>query len=178
MKKIFVLVLLSISMLTYSQSDFRSVNWGMSENEVKSIEKANFIGKSDTGLSYSLELNSVPMVLIYYFIDHKLFQAGYMTAKEYTDANKYFYIYDDLKKSLVKKYGKVNEIKRVDKYYEDNLDDGLILGKVTYMSEWQNDKSSIYLTIGGGELSAKLLIFYQSKEYIKLLESQDNSDGL
>lgn len=88
---------------------FRNTNWGMSKNEIKKIENANFITERSGLLCYSdVEIFSLSGFTLYYrFKDNELMQIMYLDKSSLEDFSLATYIL--LRSKLADLYGDLEE---------------------------------------------------------------------
>lgn len=167
MKKIlfkFIITLLLVFGCSKVEADFRNVNWGMSEEEVKKKETATFIKKRQdkekkniTYLNYKTELMNFPAKLIYEFKENKLKIAMYFFEHNFKESSeidlKDFYdkVVDDYKQIndlLIDKYGDTFEKKYPRVFDTDkdirNLGEALLSEKLNSLSHiWDKNNMTI-----------------------------------
>lgn len=94
-----------------SEPDFRSVRWGMSEEEVKAVEGGNpkYTGKLDGTsaryIGYDTTLMGNDVILAYYFSNEGLFMARYIWTETHSNDSLYISDYESVRTQLTKKYG-------------------------------------------------------------------------
>jgi len=152
--------------------DFRKTNWGMSKEQVKETEqKILFIGEDsiqdsimgcDGSLHYNGKVNGLKCDICYYFIKDRFVSATYKKVDSFTGFKvKHISNYKNLKKALIKKYGKP---------YDDSVEminDESIAPYAKVI--WEHPTNSIYqikLLLMGFEDKNKVewFINYQSRE--------------
>lgn len=178
MKKIIVFMFLFIPLALFcidTSSDFRNTNWGMNKEQVKKTEKLPIFSEDQDAILYFTKLLDYDVCIVYYFIDDKLYNATYITAKDFTNTGEYFSIYETFKNSITKKYGQGKEIKNILERSEGNqemMNTELLMGNLTYMTQWQTDKTTIYCVLKGGNFKVAVSISYTGKAYQYLKDKQ------
>jgi hypothetical protein len=140
--------------------DFINTNWGMSKEEVKKIEKAEFIEENMGGednLQYKGKVDGLDCHISYFFEEGKLISAGCRITQPNANKNDYINDYKKLKEYLIKKYGKEFE----DDIYEDQ----------SRSAFWDTTTTEIHLfLLFLSEVNNKLdlSIYFKSKSETKL----------
>lgn len=188
MKKVFIITaILILAFAAFSlaeEYDFRNVNWGMSREEVKSIETADdFLELEDGAYTYKATVASLDSYLIYDFVENKLASSAYMFLVEHSNENLYIEDFYDLKTLLIKKYGEpaFNIINWDNDLYKDSEQDygfAVSIGHLEYFTRWETDKTTIKLQLGGDNYDILLSLIYISKEYKDLLNKADEEEDL
>src|SRR5690606_3648732 len=80
MKNLWLLALILLFALPAS-AQFRNTTWGMSVNQVKSIEKSKLISDYNGDLKYQVELGDVECQLRYTFANDKLIEIPYIISQ-------------------------------------------------------------------------------------------------
>lgn len=194
-----VLIIFSVIIVfSEQQYDFRKITWGMSKEQIKTIENKNIVYEGDNSLGHSLcyevDISNKNYYCIYYFLEDKLYTAGYMSTEEYTNKNDYIRDYKEIKEILTKKYGEPDKKKllsshnREEVYWENDLykDDetewgfAISIGDLSYGSIWETSTTDIELILDGNNYEINLRIRYISKELKewadKILEEKAKSN--
>lgn len=187
----FLILFLLISFnLNAENNDFRNVNWGMSQDEVREMEGVPDY-KASNLLVYDVSLFGIDMGLWYHFYDDKLARASYMSRERYIgNFNKHLSNYNTLLSNLKDKYGNPNKQNKIyqNEVYKNQGDElNLQLGYLTMFSSWEGEKVSIdHFLENSGEIDENYMaiidhvIIYESNEYKYLIdeakeqEIQDN----
>jgi len=153
-----------------SQTDFRDTKWGMSNAEVKKIEKENFFKEEGNFLGYKGEVGGKDCQIIYTFVQDKLVRAEYIITEKHTNQNDYISDYNSLKELLTKKYGKPTkdeEFWRNDLYKDDYSHWGFAvsLGHHAYFTTWETPSTEILEFLHGDNYQITLGIGYTSKQF-------------
>ncbi len=188
MKKVYtitaILILVFATFGLAIEYDFRNVNWGMSKEEVKSIETADeFLELEDGTYSYKATVASLDSYLFYEFVENKLASSGYMFLVEHSNKNRYIDDFHKLKTLLIKKYGEpaFNIIHWDNDLYKDSKQDyglAVSIGHLEYLTRWETDKTTIRLDLYGDNYDIYLSLDYTSKEYEDLLNKADEEEDL
>lgn len=85
--------------------DFRKSYWGMTMEAVIKTEDGDPIEQHEDMIVYRDNLFGIEVVVLYEFLDDKLFRCGYLTHEQRANENDHLYDYQILKDSLIEKYG-------------------------------------------------------------------------
>ena len=195
---VIVLIFISTIFIYSNQYDFRKINWGMDIDQVKAIENKKIVYEGDNSLGHSLcyevDISNKNYYCIYYFLEDKLYTAGYMSTEEYTNKNDYIRDYKEIKEILTKKYGEPDKKKLLslhdreevcwenDLYKDDESEWGfaISIGDLSYGSIWETSTTGIELILDGNNYEVNLRIRYTSKELKewtdKILEEKAKSN--
>jgi hypothetical protein len=162
------IICLTIMITAYAQ-DFRQANWGMSKNEVKAIENAELDYESDDILGYNVKIGVNNFFCGYYFLEDKLYQAGYSYIDNHTNNNDYIVEYEKLKELLIQKYGKpeIDEVIWKNDLFKDDIQHwgvAISMGHLMYHTTWENDVTIIGMILHGDNYETSLAIGYDSKQ--------------
>lgn len=183
----FIFVLFCCSISTAQEYDFRQVNWGMSKEEVRAVEKQEpadeDIGGVQETFAYKTKISSFDSYLGYIFVNNKLSGAGYYIQQEHVNQNDYIDDYNKLKDLLIQKYGKpVNdEVLWKNPLYKDrNKDWGLAIsmGHLVYNVFWETPSTEISLFLEGDNFEINFYIRYVSKELKSWVQEVIQQDTL
>ena len=168
MKKNISLLLITLLILVISnlvlfaekaKYDFRKTNWGMSKEQVKATEdKKPDIFEDGNTLGYKVIINEKDFVLIYYFLEDKLYSSAYALSWEYVVKDIYFKSYEGIKEILIEKYGKP----KID--IPGLQEDDLYKGNYIYWTLWETPTTEICLMLSDDNNNIKLNLSYNSKE--------------
>lgn len=205
MKKIFLVVCISLSMLITAcggtheseknetsttddskqrqNQDFRESAWGDDAKTVAKYEGKDF-EKTNEGSNfcyvYEREVAGYDAYAIYNFEkDNKLHSAGYNFMNTYTVGKQYILQYNQIKESLIEKYGTPYEDEILPLVDQDTIDmagesDALEYGYVAYRCQWNTGSSDIMLGMMSQNYDIKIVITYKDKNY----QFENNTDGL
>lgn len=158
--------------------DFRKTNWGMSKTEVGEVETAaanEYEGKKSTGWYYNTKVGGLDCSVAYYYIGEKLAKAKY----HFFDGDEEdvcIESYEELKGSLIRKYGELieDEYVWIDDLYRDDLKNWGKAVKQEHLlcyANWETPTTRITIILkGDGVVSIDLEIWYRSKELRKFEE--------
>ena len=153
---------------SHSTKNFRKTVWGMSKSQVKATESGKPKKEDDSTFVYVGRVSGMNALIIYIFAENKLVRAKYLFREQHSNENDYISDYDNLKKALVKKYGKVKDEKSVwrDDLYKDNYSKwgfAVSLGHRIYYSQWETKDTEIFLVLSGENYKIDLVAEYCSK---------------
>jgi len=175
--KITAIMLIFASVCVGQNADFRQAQWGMSKDEVKSLEHLPLQGENQTSLVYQDSISGIDVVIGYTFsIDsNQLIAGGYLSQSEYKDQNKYLNDYNAMKKYLTKKYGqpKVDKVRWLNDFFKDSPKKAgfaVAVGHAYYLTEWETEKSVITMSLSGQDYNIQHLVSFKSKEYSEKLD--------
>jgi len=105
--------------------DFRKTNWGMGREQVKATEDKKPDLESDTLVGYKMKISENDFLCVYNFIQDKLYSSKYIFVGTHTNKNDYIDDYENLKDTLIKKYGKpkIDKITWENDLYKDDKQD-------------------------------------------------------
>lgn len=162
---------------------FRNLEWGITMDAVKQLETTNPIDESEDILVYDSEMLGMPIVIIYQFIDNRLFRYGYLTTQNHSNPNNYLYDYQTVKDALIKQYGKpvvgkgFTDIIWRDNCYTNKPDRhgyAAGIGHLIRCTEWEiNERNtSIVLTVCGQNHQLDICIIYSNTQLDRVWQSQ------
>lgn len=168
----------------FSDTGFRTSDWGASISEVKSNEKLTLIDENVSLLAYETTISGIKNIVGYLFTEGKLTTGRYLVTEEHSNKNDYINEYNTLKDLMEKKYGKPKKDKKIwknDLYQDDYSQWGFAvsLGHLLYYSTWETEKSEISIMLSGENYKIQLMIEYVSvelKEFKKKAEEKKNLD--
>ena len=145
---------------------FRSTTWGMSKEQVESIETKELVYEDENLLLfYSDTLSGMNSVILYLFDNNKLIGSGYLVDEVFTDPNRYINEYTKLQTLLSTLYGKkvVDEVTWYDDLYKnDSQKWGLALsnGDLEMISGWESGNTKVTLVLTGQNNEINLGLLY------------------
>ncbi|MBA7584697.1 hypothetical protein ES708_26654 [subsurface metagenome] len=156
-------------------ADFRNINWGMSQAEVKERETEGEIVLEDSKLLVigNLSLAGLDVSLGYRFnVKDQVFGATYLIKEEHTNNTAYITDYKNLKDKLIDKYGAPDEdeIIWLDDLWKDEPSDwgmAIITGDLRYYSRWNLGSFDIILVLKGDNYEVDFMLVYGSNEISK-----------
>lgn len=189
MRKAMLLLLLvlcvSSLMASAEDHDFRNVNWGMSEEEVKANETATWVMKIKEGvIAYKTKIAGFDAALYYEFVNDQLVNACYMFDIQHTNENDYIDDYEKLKTLLTKKYGSPisnDDMIWKDTLYQNKQDEygfAVSIGHLVYLTKWETEDTLIDLHLSGDNYKIYLFISYTSKNLKYLLEKKQEEENM
>jgi len=183
---------IEVSRPKISTTGFRKVLWGMSAEQAKEIETAEFVKKEKGGgdfkgldiLIYTTNISGLDCTVVYYFADNMLTRARYLITEEHTNKNLYIEDFLKIKNQLVEKYGspdKDDTIWSDDLYKDDPSEHGMALsvGHLMYVAEWYLPETIIQLLLKGDNYSVTLWVEYVGadfREFEKMVRKKAQED--
>ncbi|AKP52690.1 hypothetical protein [Cyclobacterium amurskyense] len=164
-----ILILTSSIVFSQSETDFRKVNWGMSNSEVKQIETSELVKEETNSLAYRTDLAGFNALVGYIFAGDKLTRGKYVLLEDHSNRNDFISDFKKLKELLTKKYGNPGKDETIWKnnLYKDDYEDwgtAISIGHLIYYSTWKTDRTEVTLYLSGENYSISTVIEYQSKE--------------
>lgn len=159
----------------------RNLNWGMSIDEVRLLEKSKLID-DNLGLTYLDTIDGQPFKINYNFRSNELNMMRMDYVLDYEDYNEYLTKYEDLKKELNNQYG--NAIK-----YEEDWKDNSIKGhknrygyaisreKLIIRTIYENEFSKIFLVLLGQDGIPTISIAQLRKDNTKAKSKTSTKDS-
>ncbi len=151
--------------------DFRQTSWGMSKTEVIQsegtsplVDKVNIDGFPYIGYTTNLVVGdtSQEVLIIYYFIQEKLFFARYNIITKHSNLNDYLTDFEMFKTILSPKYGIPEEetLWKDDLYKDDPQDWGMAIatGDLQKFATWETATTTIILQLKGDNYNLKIAI--------------------
>ncbi|MFZ4547994.1 MAG: hypothetical protein ACOYN4_11195 [Bacteroidales bacterium] len=175
MKKALTLIIfmISISLNAQDAPDFRTLNWKMTQQQVKAKEKGLVLQESTNDeLVYSGTVLNKDAFIFYDFIDNQLSSAYFGFTINNVSKNKYVEDFNIIKEKLIAKYGQPNEDitewrENLYKDDPDNIGMAIACEHVVYRTVWYQDKTAINLLMTGKEFKISISLYYQSVDLIK-----------
>lgn len=157
--------------------DFRGASWGMTKEEVKQDENLDLIQEDEKNLVYVTAIGGIDCLLIYNFVDDRLYNAMYWMIDEHAIDNGHIDDYRKLKNMLMQKYGTPNIDDEIwgRSLYKDEPDRkgfAISIGDLTMLAEWETENTEISIMLWGDNYDIKHAITYESKEYGTIAEKQ------
>lgn len=135
-------------------ADFRDTQWGMSKEQVLSIEKTRPLYYNNESLTFRGKLANIQVHIIYKFSDDKLNSGVYQFVQNYSNNNVYLKDYKNINDLLDLKYGDPDTRKEVwnNVLYKEKLGyygNAISLGHLALESKWENDTTIIVHNLSG-----------------------------
>lgn len=150
-----------------SASNFRSVKWYMTKEDVRKVETAKLKKAGNDTLEYELEMFGYLTQLFYIFSDNQLMQIRCNISQPHSNPNRYFRDYQNLKNYLIPIHGSpteevfdwTNEI-----YKEDESRWGFAasIGFLTCTTEWVSGNTQIEFILSGRNHSISTTLEYSA----------------
>ncbi len=169
-----------------NEPDFRSVRWGMSEEEVRAVEGNNpdYTGKLDgrnaNYIGYDSKLMGNSVLLAFYFGPDGLYEARYIWNEKHSNDNLYISDYNSVKEQLTKKYGdpwfdhESWDTASHQKNYSDDKGNALSFGYLTYETDYSTPRTNITMIMSADNYTVKFHIYYESKTISEPKEDYSN----
>lgn len=186
MKPILSILVLLVSVAVHAEeqpTDFRNARWGMSKQEVKSVESLKFDEERDNDLLAVGKLAGLSVYVYYTFTDGMLSRGAYIIKTEYINPTNHIQDYYKLKELLAKKYGlpvRDETIWLNDLFQDDPQHWGtaISMGYLTYITEWTTRTSRIQLVLRGENFKINHGLVYKSLAMEDLTERKDEETTL
>lgn len=157
-----------------SKSGFRETSWGMSQEQVKKIEKSEFMKKEhskSSGLDifiYKEKAGDLDCILGYYFAENQLVEGRYVFTEKHFNKNLFIHDFKKVKEQLIEKYGipkEDNTIWRNDLYKDDPSDWGtaVSIGHLAFETTWKLPETKITLQCYGDNFEVEHRLSYISE---------------
>jgi len=155
--------------IPFSDFDFRNTRWGMTREEVHTIETAKFINTDDDYyIAFKEDLTKTDEAqLLYFFANNllvrtKYYLGNYTSDYQYSD-------YHDYIKLLTKKYGEPIYDKEIGEIGRDeNFDEAFQDKKVYLQGKWDDGRTEIKCTMERTEYTNIIDIQYRSLDLMQL----------
>lgn len=151
-----------------SNTNFRQTTWGMSRDEVKSIESGTPISDNENVLLYEQDYLGIPAQMGYVFKDDKLVKAAYLLRENHDNPDEYIATYEKMKSSLINEFGppSLDEIKWLNDSEMSDTASGedVCTGNVIYKSEWVELDTMILILLEGADNKCRQGVVFESKK--------------
>ena len=168
--------------------DFRSAEWGMTQEEVKAVEDLDLQpGHSAETLAYRTEIANLSAVVAYQFIDDRLVSAGYVFDGTHVNKNMYIDDMNALKSLLIEKYGDprggTTWSNRLYKSDPTEYGQAVSIGHLQYFYQWSTPdtevpRTVIALGLRGDNFKTSLVIRYEAMESRGVKRTTDRKKAL
>ena len=157
-------------------NDFRNTRWGMTENEVRSVEGSNpdYTGKLDGRnawyIGYDTSLMGNDALVAFYFGPEGLYQARYIWNEKHSNERLYIDDYQSVREQLTNKYGDPLidwenwDTDQHKKRYSDDKGTALLYGYLSYLTYYSTSSSYIEMNMSADNFDISFVIDYTSKE--------------
>ncbi len=159
------------------QPDFREARWGMTKAEVKRTEHSPLRGESKTSLVYQDSIAGIHTIVGYTFSSDgkQLIAGGYLSEENYKDRNMYLGDFRAMKQYLIGIYGQpeVDKVRWLNDFFKKDPEKrgfAVALGHVYYLTEWENENTTITMTLVGKDYKVQQLVSFKSKQYKEKLD--------
>lgn len=159
------------------QPDFRKVSWGMSKQQVRTIETASLFDEAEDILVYTSNIAGLQCQIIFIFAFDQLVRAKYSVIEQHSHKNIYIDDYDRLKSLLVEKYGNPisDDTYWLDYFYKDDFQNwgmAISMGHCSKYAKWINQGTNIILGLDGDNFSIDLILEYSCSKLSYLEEEK------
>ncbi|KMQ50033.1 hypothetical protein CHISP_3065 [Chitinispirillum alkaliphilum] len=150
-----------------SASNFRSVKWYMSKEQVRAAEDASFIGGCDDTLEYELEMFGYLTQLFYIFEEGRLVRVHCNISQPNSNPTRYFRDYEELREYLIPLYGSpaAEQHDWTNDMYKDNRSKwgfAAGIGFLTVRTEWISRNTKIEFVLSGRNHSVTTTLKYSA----------------
>lgn len=179
----FIIPLLITTATCLTAQDFRKNEWGDSLANVLNKETSELISQSETTLAYTDSILGLEAWCIYQFMSKQLVSGIYRITEGRSNSLNYISDFENLKSALTKKYGEPAKAgshwsQTLSKNDPESWGTALILGHVTFYSEWITKTTKIQLGLSGENMKAENVIIYTSLESIQDIQSAREKENL
>ena len=163
--KAILLALLLLPLASHAQ--FRSTTWGMSANNVKGLEKTEFIGEGKDMLAYKTHFVGTKMMLYFMFQNDRLYRGSYVSMEIHVNPKWHIKDYERCKLQLEQYFGKPlrdESVSKNDTVEEDPEKQGMAIlsGDLMLISSWVNAESKVTIICSGDGKKVTLEITYEA----------------
>lgn len=157
--------------------NFRNTVWGMTRDEVMSLETLEFDYEKNGDLYYKpttiAGLNATPLYL--FDDDEKLWRGLYFFELNHSNENLYIDDFYKVADRLDDKYGNGDyQYYWNDDLYEDDIDRwgfAISIGDLEIESVWEMEETTIWLLVSGDNYNIHLTLYYDSETYERVNDS-------
>ena len=158
------------------EPDFRTVRWGMTEEEVKNLEgnlpdySGELDGRNAWYIGYDTNLMGNSVIVAYYFGTNGLYEARYIWSESHSNENLYISDYNSVKNELTKKYGspwwdQENwDTSSHESYYSDKKGEALSFGYLTYETCYDTSRTDITMQMYADNYDISFIVYYESQD--------------
>ena len=163
----------------HKEPDFRKTNWGVTSDQVKTLEDAKLVMDNGKMLSYDGTVGGLPCQIAYLFVMDQLTTGHYFFKVEHKDDSLYVRDYETLKETVAGRYGppRLDDATWKDTTYRGSSDKvGLAIrsGHLKLAAEWETPSTEVWLFLVGENSEIKLSMKYVSKLLAGLKEEETN----
>jgi len=157
-----------------TKTHFREVRWGMTQAQIRALEKGEPRGtvhSKSSGLDiivYEGKAGDLSCNFGYYFAENQLVEGRYMFTEKHANDLLFFADFRNVKESLTKKYGEPTRDKVLwlnDLFKDDSSQWGMALsiGHVVFEVAWRTSQTEIMLRLVGDNYEVTHFVQYTSK---------------
>jgi len=160
------------------KTSFRNVKWGMSKEQIMSLEKAELVTEENDSLVYKDNINGIDSAVFYNFIDNELTYGGYFITETHSNEMEYINDFNVLKAELKNKYGEPisdEQIWKKDRYKNtpEKWGMAILLGELELMAKWDTPDTEIIIRLAGDNYQPAFGIAYKSKELFQKAQERE-----
>lgn len=155
--------------------DFKTFNWGDSQEKVEEVEGEPFLEDDMTAqdahyIVYKTTVAGKDALLVYYFCDEGLFITKYILTEEHSNENLFIEDYEDIRDALTKKYDEPDydfenwSDNGKKSYYADRKGTALEYGYLDYLTAWIMEKTYISMEMSADNYNISTIIEFGSKD--------------
>jgi hypothetical protein len=186
----FLIFVFAISVLTQARLgwgvdyNFRSTNWGMSQEEViSSEEKLEPVDKTENVIKYKTQILGKNVNLVYLFAQNKLIGSSYRLEDNYLNSQHFINTYNEFKRALMDKYGQPDkETKKwLNPIYKNDRKKwglALSLGHLEYAVLWKAQNATIECRLRALNYYVLCSVEYKSTNHSSLFPEINKEDKL
>ena len=183
MKNLLAVFLLS-PLFCISQNDFRKMNWGDSSNDLReNYEDISFTKESEGDLiaySHNDNIGGIDAIVLYTFINDKLFAAGYIFSSiSFKDSKERLKDFYSISQKLNDKYDMERDDQWLVKTWENNPDFlhyAVKDGDVELVEKGKFNETLILHTLGTRDGSLTHSLYYYSEESMNSFQEEIDDD--
>ena len=167
MRYLILIICLNLFTAGLSAKDFRKSSWGSNKEEIRLKAKGKLVKEADNFLIYKGKLGKYATFYTYIFKEDQLTNGWVNFRQIYKNKNKYFFLFNRLKKGLTKKFGKPVKDEAIwtdDSYKRKRGKWGTAVayGHLKYEIQWKKGDSRIDLLLYSNNEKPRLDIRYTS----------------
>lgn len=166
-----------------SEEGFRKVSWGASPSEVRAAEASEPHLAQDNYLDFEVRLGRFACLAVYVFVGGRLVRGKYLLLEEYQNLTSHLNDFDELKNSVIKKYGDPKNDRTFwsnDLYKDDYLEWGMAVscGHLSKFADWETAQSKVNVALYGENFNVTVSVEYSGKAFEALESSVKEAELL
>lgn len=168
---------------TQSVEGFRKVPWGCSPSEVKESESSAPRHTEEGYIDFEVRLGRFTCLAVYIFVGDQLVRGKYLLMEEYQNLTNHINDFDELKASVLKKYGPPTNDQVFwsnDLYQDDYSEWGMAVscGHLSKFANWETAQSKINVALYGENFNVTVFVEYSGKAFESLESSVKEAELL